>query len=216
MKGDGLDTRSAGACPPRALECAKTQRPPTSFPSDRGMARDRPSPYGERETALHTVARGPSDAIRASERVSPAIARPARKPNANQCRFLDRGMARDRPSPYGETETALQTVARGPVPRERTTYAKTAPANAVSRADRGTARDRPSPHAEGDVLRLRNPHDTVARGPVPRERWNARTMARDRPSPYVKGDGLDNRSAGACPPRALECAKTERPPKPFP
>ena len=28
---------------------------------------------------------------------------------------------------------------------------------------------------------------TVARGPVPRERWIARTMARDRPSPYGEG-----------------------------
>ena len=27
----------------------------------------------------------------------------------------------------------------------------------------------------------------VARGPVPRERWSARTMARDRPSPYGEG-----------------------------
>ena len=35
------------------------------------MARDRPSPYGERK-AFFIVARGPSDAIRASERVSPA------------------------------------------------------------------------------------------------------------------------------------------------
>ena len=35
------------------------------------MARDRPSPYDE--VAFFFVARGPSDAIRASERVSPAI-----------------------------------------------------------------------------------------------------------------------------------------------
>ena len=43
----------------------------------------------------------------------------------------------------------------------------------------------------------------VARGPVPRERWMARTMARDRVSqrPTMKGYGFDNRSAGACPPR---------------
>ena len=30
-----------------------------------------------------------------------------------------RGVARDRPSPYGETEGFSPTVARGPVPRER-------------------------------------------------------------------------------------------------
>ena len=41
---------------------------------------------------------------------------------------------------------------------------------------------------------------TVARGPVPRERWSERTMARDRPSPYDEG-GVFYRSAGACPPR---------------
>ena len=35
-------------------------------------------------------------------------------------------MARDRPSPYGETETASPTVARGPVPRDRPTRAKNA------------------------------------------------------------------------------------------
>ena len=39
------------------------------------------------------------------------------------------------------------------------------------------ARDRPSPYDEG-------PFFSVARGPVPRERWSAPTMARDRPSPY--------------------------------
>ena len=31
---------------------------------------------------------------------------------------LPQGMARDRPSPYGEGEAAWQTVARGPVPRD--------------------------------------------------------------------------------------------------
>ena len=36
----------------------------------------------------------------------------------------------------------------------------------------------------GAVFRIRTPPATVARGPVPRDRWNARTMARDRPSPY--------------------------------
>ena len=36
----------------------------------------------------------------------------------------------------------------------------------------------PRPTVKENVLR------PVARGPVPRERWNARTMARDRPSPY--------------------------------
>ena len=45
---------------------------PRDHSVDRSMARDRPSPYvkGRR---FFTVARGPSDAIRACERVSPAI-----------------------------------------------------------------------------------------------------------------------------------------------
>ena len=59
---------------------------------------------------MQTVARGPSDAIRASERVSPAIARPEQKTHANQRRFLDRGTARDRPSPYGDDAIILLIV----------------------------------------------------------------------------------------------------------
>ena len=43
------------------------------FSGARAMARDRPSPYGDRE-AFFIVARGPSEvSIRASERVSPAL-----------------------------------------------------------------------------------------------------------------------------------------------
>ena len=67
------------------------------------------------------------------------------------------------------------TVARGPVPRERS-------------VDRSTARDRPSPYVKGDIFRPRNPPVTVARGPVPRECPVDRSTARDRPSPYVKGN----------------------------
>ena len=107
--------RSAGACPPRAFDLRENRTPTKAVSrADRGMARDRPSPYGETETALHTVARGPSPAIRAGERVSPASARPTQKTHANQSRFPDRGTARDRPSPYGGREAALKTVARGP------------------------------------------------------------------------------------------------------
>ena len=40
------------------------------------------------------------------------------------------------------------------------------------------ARDRPSPYGEGGAF------FSVARGPVPRDRWGVRGMARDRPSPY--------------------------------
>ena len=48
---------------------------------------------------------------------------------------------------------------------------------------------------------------------VPRERLVIRSMARDRPSPYGEGEAVRfakkpsrYRSAGACPPRALDCA----------
>ena len=75
-------------------------------------------------------------------------------------------MARDRPSPYGAGMAVSTTVARGPVPRDRsrTVFSRSAGAcpprsfdprenrtqtKAVSRADLGTARDRPSPYDEG-------------------------------------------------------------------
>ena len=70
-------------------------------------------------------------------------------------------------------------------------------------------RDRPTPYDEGGtVFRRRNPHDTAARGPVPREHPVARSMARGTgPRPTMKGDRFSTqkpsryRSAGACPPR---------------
>ena len=71
--------RSAGACPPRTLDL--------------------------RENRSGPVARGPSPATRACERVSPANAR------------VPGSLARDRPSPY-VTGWRFFTVARGPVPRE--------------------------------------------------------------------------------------------------
>ena len=67
--------RSAGACPPRSPLASYVFRSYGSeenqrrFSVARAMARDRPSPYGE--VPFFSVARGPSDAIRASERVSP-------------------------------------------------------------------------------------------------------------------------------------------------
>ena len=63
---------------------------------------------------------------------------------------------------------------------------------------------------EGQALALREGEAfflTVARGPVPRERWSARAMARDRPSPYDEG-GL---SAAAPPVGAPSyCIETRR------
>ena len=94
-------------------------------------ARDRPSPYGERETVLQTVARGP----------------------VPRDRWIVQGMAMACPSPYGERETVLQTVARGPVPRDRSICAKTArqpkPFSVPIEAWRGPV---PRPTVKGAVL----------------------------------------------------------------
>ena len=104
------------------------------------MARDRPSPYGETETALHTVARGPSHASGFPPRSFDL--REKRTP-AKAVSRADRGTARDRPSPYGERETALHTVARGPSDATRACE-RVSPA--ISRVPEGLARDRPSPY----------------------------------------------------------------------
>ena len=60
-----------------------------------GIARDRPSPYGE--VPFFTVARGP-----VPRDLSPA-AENARGPETPDDCCSARGMARDRPSPYGES-----------------------------------------------------------------------------------------------------------------
>ena len=88
------------------------------------------------------------------------------------------------------------TVARGPVPRERS-------------VDRSMARDRPSPYGEGGcsvkkMSRYRSAgalgcHTRIREG-FPRARWSARTMARDRVSQRLTEKG-----------RFLSCAPfTER------
>ena len=78
-------------------------------------------------------------------------------------RFPDRGTARDRPSPYG-AGVAFFSVARGPVPRERSTRAKTArrptPFPVPIEARRGTG---PRPTINGTLF-------IVARGTGPRDR----------------------------------------------
>ena len=54
-----LTYRSAGACPPRSPDPREKRTPAKAVSrSDRGMARDRPSPYGMRHV-FFTVARGP-------------------------------------------------------------------------------------------------------------------------------------------------------------
>ena len=65
--------RSAGACPPRSLPGETCPRP-TVFDVVSAWRGTGPRPTGKRAVPA-TVARGPSDATRASERVSPAIVR---------------------------------------------------------------------------------------------------------------------------------------------
>ena len=50
LKANPFLARSAGACPPRAFDLSENRTPTKAVSrSDRGTARDRPSPYGERE-----------------------------------------------------------------------------------------------------------------------------------------------------------------------
>ena len=83
----------------------------------------------------------------------------------------DRSVARDRPSPY-DSGGILITVARGPVPRDRSARQSMA---------RACGCHCPSPYDLGDIL------ITVARGPVPRALSVRQSMARDRSSPYDSG-----------------------------
>ena len=155
--------------------------------------------YGRIETfALTTVARGPVPRDRRSARKSPAA----------QGRFLDRGMARDRPSPYGSRTPFLTRSAGACPPRS----------SMCPIAWRGTG---PRPTMKGAVL------SPVARGPSDAIRACERVspaiadlrenrqlskavsptdgMARDRPSPYGSRTPFLARSAGACPPRSSVC-----------
>ncbi len=134
-----------------------------------------------RQIIFLTVARGP---------VPRDLSTPAEKvhnPETTAVCCHDRGMARDRPSPYVPCGDCLfLTVARGPVPRDLSTAAKNArnrETTDVCCHDRRTARDRPSPYVRGgDCLFL-----PVARGPVPRDRPRAPvTVVRDPDPERVK------------------------------
>ena len=140
--------RSAGACPPRSFDLRENPTPAKAvFRADRGMARDRPSPYvkGRR---FFTVARGPG---------------PREKTHRN-------------------------TVARGPVPRERWNTRTLL----STQAWRGTG---PRPTVKGRLLRNRSAGACPPRSFDLRENRTQPTaifradrgMARACPSPYVKG-----------------------------
>ena len=105
------------------------------------------------------------------------------------------GLARERwrgtgPRPTVKRRLLINRSAGACPPRAYDMRENRTPAKAISRANRGTARDRPAPYGEGMAF------FSIARGPVPRERWSARTMARDRPAPYVKREAFFHRSTG--------------------
>ena len=127
---------------------------------------------------------GPSDAIRASERVSPALAIGKRwrfrsfrtymsietraGPTARSVRTLIKK--------HADLSKAIKDLKDLRVPRSLTCYRHSGPT---------------------DLKRTRDVFSV------------ARTVARDRPSPYGEGVAFFYRSAGACPPRALKCACTD-------
>ena len=87
--------RSARACPSRSLD--EKERPvPREVLIDRGVAGDRPPPYGVWGCASLIVARGP---VPRDLSISPSV-------------------AGDRPPPYGVWGCSPRPVARGPVPRD--------------------------------------------------------------------------------------------------
>ena len=108
------------------------------------MARDRPSPYGQRrEFVSVTVARGPSEvSIRASERVSAEIAA-WRGTGPRPTVFGAVSAWRGTGPALRPTEIHKVTVARGPVPRDRLGYRRA-----------GACPPR-SQHSEGQALALR-------------------------------------------------------------
>ena len=85
--------------------------------------------------------------------------------------MIARGMARDRPSPYGFPLRFLLIVARGPVPRDRSVLREHGEGQALAlRFGKGSVLRE---HGEGQALALQFPRrfpPIVARGPVPRDR----------------------------------------------
>ena len=151
---------NAGACPPRSVH-GKGQAlvGETSwsrfFPCDRGMARDRPSPYEKKRPG--PVARGPVPRdLRVHERWRGTGPRPTKK----TARYRSAGACPPRSS--SEKTVLPVPVARGPVPRDRcmASFGIRRSRTTVSAivAWRGTG---PRPTKKRPV--------PVARGPVPRD-----------------------------------------------
>ena len=126
---------------PTFAENARSPETPDGCCSDRGMARDRPSPYGEKGRFLRCYRSagalgGFHTRIRAGfpRDLSP-YAENARSPEATDVYCSDRCMARDRPSPYGEKGRFLRCY-------------RSAGACPPRSLNLGMARDRPSPYGE--------------------------------------------------------------------
>ena len=100
--------RSAGACPPRSPDLREKRTPTNAVSSTEAW----------RGTGPRPTVNGDGPAYRSAGACPPrSFDLRENRPPTNAVFRFDRGTARDRPSPYGETEAALQTVGRGPVPR---------------------------------------------------------------------------------------------------
>ena len=142
----GAGDRSSGAPAPERRIGKRTP----AWPVARGpVPRDRPRAPETvvRERLLPNGALGGEPCLARSAGACPPRSFDLRenRPPAKAVFRFDRGMARDRPSPYGKLHAFL-TVARGPVPRDRTTCAKT--------ERQPTPFPRPR-HGEGQALALR-------------------------------------------------------------
>ena len=145
--------RSAGACPPRSLDCADAgEGQALALRGKETFFAKRPSRYRSagacppRVSGRSQHGEGQALALRgrgAVFRSRTVFLIVARGPVPREFP-IDRCMARDRPSPYAERRRFSPrdlpvTVARGPVPREFP-------------IDRCMARDRPSPYGEGALF----------------------------------------------------------------
>ena len=186
--------RSAGACPPRSLVCLRARRGPVvrgPVPRDRGMARDRPSPYGNPGRFFHRSAGACPPRVLACPR---AWRGTGPRPTVTRDVFFHRsaGACPPRSRHGGHPPSGPRpTVRRGPLCRSRSPDldpfgSRRSRTMVFYRiwAWRGTG---PRPTVTRGVFFI------VARGPVPRDRGMARgtrshaRVASEGPSPTVTG-----------------------------
>ena len=154
--------------------------------TDMELAGDRPPRYDKRHHPL-TVGLGPSDAIRACERVSLASVRATQKTSLVLFRsvrpktpLLMMELAGDRPPRYGGKNAAPSRRARAcPSPCS-------GPPDIRGGNPLGCACGIRGPRA----TMKKTPPLHVGRGPVPRHAAVYRKLARDRPSPYGIGKAV--------------------------